>query len=199
MKTLSLEVIQLMIVFNLDAKKTYELITNTLKENININTIREIFKEIRRVIVEYYFILYQSEILGERDAHDYFSIDESLFTHLKDGTKIWIIGIINNANKDYRIEVSKTKDSESLKKFLINYIEPGNTIICDEWSRYQFIDNLNGYTRITHHHKRRFRVGLTSTSHIEGLWSIIKSKVNDNYHIIPSKLKLKPENLMDMK
>ena len=86
-----------------------------------------------------------------------------------------------------------------LKKFLINYIEPENTIICDGWSSYQFIGKLNGYTRITHHHKRRFRVGLTSTSHIEGLWSIIKSKVNDNYHIIPSKLKLKPENLMDMK
>lgn len=183
-----LEVIRAMLVLNLNAKKAYELITNTLKENININTLRAIYKEIRNIICRYYFILYQSESLGEFNAHEYFSIDESLFTHLKDGTQIWVIGIINNLTKDFRLEATKSRDAETLEKFLINYIQPGNTIICDGWSGYQFIDGLNGFTRITHNHGAGdFGYGLASTSHIEGLWSILKSKIKDSYHIIPSK------------
>ena len=83
-----LEVIRCMLVYNLNAKKTFYMIKNTLKENININIIREIFKEIRKIIARYHYIIYQSEYLGERDSNSFFSIDESLFTHLKDGTQI---------------------------------------------------------------------------------------------------------------
>ena len=52
------EVIRCMLVYNLNAKKTFDMINKTLKENININTIREIFKEIRKIIARYYNIIY---------------------------------------------------------------------------------------------------------------------------------------------
>ena len=157
-----------MIVYNLNAKKSFAMIKNTLKENINLNIIREIFKEIRKIIARYYRIIYQAEYLSERDSNSFFSIDESLFTHLKDGTQIWVIRIIDNQKKDFLIEATKNRDLESLKTFLVNYIEQGNTIICDGWSGYQFIDTLVGYTWITHiHGGDDFGYGLISTSHIE--------------------------------
>ena len=90
--------------------------------------------------------------------------------------------------KHFRVKATKSRDAATLEKFLINYIQPGNTIIWDGWSGYQFIDGLNGFTRITYNHNvGDFGYGLALTFHIEALWAILKSKIKDSYHIIPSK------------
>jgi hypothetical protein len=47
---------------------------------INIITIRDILKEIRKVFYRYYYIDYQSCILGEKNHNQNFSFDELLFT-----------------------------------------------------------------------------------------------------------------------
>ena len=99
-----------MLVLILNAKKAYELITNTLKENININTLREIHKEIRNVISRYYFILFQSESLGELNAHEYFS--KSCFIINKNKN----IKIYNNLSKIKKIKKYKFLN-RSKKKF----------------------------------------------------------------------------------
>ena len=40
-----------------------------------------LFKEIRKVIYNYYLIQYNVDTFGEENGHRYYSIDESLFVH----------------------------------------------------------------------------------------------------------------------
>ena len=60
----------------------------------------------------------------------------------------------------------------------------------DGWAGYSFLDNPNsGYTRIPHiHGGGDFGFGLESTSHIESIWSQIKSKIKESYHLYPHKV-----------
>jgi len=49
-----------------------------------------------------------------------------------------------------------------------SYLEPGNTIITDGWSGYNFLDEMAEYTHDKHiHGGGDFGFGLNSTSHIE--------------------------------
>ena len=52
------------------------------------------------------------------------------------------------------------------------------------------MENSNsGYTRIPHiHGGGDFGFALESTSHIESIWSQIKSKINESYHLYPHKV-----------
>ena len=54
-----------------------------------------------------------------------FSMDELLFNHGKNNTQIWILGIINNASKEFRLEATKTRDSSTLKKFVKKFVATG--------------------------------------------------------------------------
>ena len=45
-------------------------------------------------------------------------IDESLFTHGKNGMQIWVIGAINTTTKELRVEPIKEINSESIKLFI---------------------------------------------------------------------------------
>ena len=53
---------------------------NEYNETISLETIKFIYTEIWSVFSKYYNIVYQSEILGDKNANKKFSVDESLFT-----------------------------------------------------------------------------------------------------------------------
>ena len=58
-----------------------------------------------------------------------------------------------------------------MKKFIYNYIEPGDFIVSHHWASYDWIDEDENYTlRIHNHANVDFGSGLESTSHIESLW-----------------------------
>ena len=78
-----------------------------------------------------------------KDCHKQFSIDESLFSHTDIGDKIWVLGIIDNQTKDFRLNISLKRDQNVLKSFITRYVEPGNTIITDGWSGYNFLGSLD--------------------------------------------------------
>ena len=114
-------------------------------------------------------------------------MDENLINH-KNGLQIWLLGVINNQSKVFRIEGTFNRDATTIEKFIQIYIEKGNTIVSDMWGGYRFLDEVNsGYTHISHnHHNGIFGTGLQSSSHIEAIWNIIKSKIKNNY-VIPNK------------
>lgn len=62
-----------------------------------------------------------------------FSSDESLFTH-HNQKQIWILGIVNNSTKEFRLEASYNRDADSMEKFLTNNAKGGNTIISNRWA-----------------------------------------------------------------
>jgi len=182
------EVLKCFLVYELNAEKAHEYITETIKESINIETIRKIYNSIRDVIKRYLFIEYESEILGEKDKHDIFAVDESLFSHTSSGDQAWVLGIISNYTKSFRLEVTKERNSAILKKFITKFVEPGNKIITDGWSGYSFLSDEPGYLWDVHNHGAGdFGLGINTTSYIESLWQEIKSKIKHTYYIIPSK------------
>jgi hypothetical protein len=85
------------------------------------------------IIYRYYYILYQSEYLEKAKSSDIYAIDENLFCHTRDGSQVWVIGIINNRTKDFRLEASKIGNSETIKKFLLKFIDKRNSEISDGW------------------------------------------------------------------
>lgn len=130
----------------------YKYLTKDLLINISLDAITRIYSEIRTVITKYYNILYQSEILGMKDCHKQFSEDESLLSHTDNGDKIWVLGIIDNQTKEFRLNISLKRDQNALKSFITRYVEPGNTIIIDGWSGYNFLGNLDNYSHDIHIH-----------------------------------------------
>ena len=133
-------------------------------------------------------ILYASESISSKNKNEFFSMDESLINHKK-GRQIWLLGVINNQSKEFRIEGTFNRDASTIAKFIQNYIEKGNTIVFDMWAGFHFLDDANsGYTHISNnHHNGIFGIGLQSTSHIEAIWNIIKNKIKNIYYVIPNK------------
>ncbi len=148
-----------------------------ITKEINKALVLWVYKEIRDVIYRYYRIVYISESLEELNQIDYYSVDKSLLGHRND-TQIWIVWKINIRKKDFRIKGVLKSDSETLKKFITVYVPNGSNIVTDQWVGYYFLDrNNSGYTYFTHNHGGRdFGMGIESTSYIETLWSILKSK-----------------------
>lgn len=101
------------------------------------------------------------------------------------------MGEIDNTNRDFWLEAGYVRDGAVLEKFIRMNIEEGNHIITDSWLGYNFMNRPNsGYIHISHNHGREnFGLGEESTSHIEGLWSILKGKIKSTYKVISSKYK----------
>jgi hypothetical protein len=83
--------------------------------------------------------------------------------------------------------VFKSRNEEDMKTFIYNHIRENNTIITDGWSAYNFLDDSN-YIHEVHIHgpQGNFGFGLHSTSHIEGIWGTLKTKINKIYNCIPT-------------
>ena len=87
------------------------------------------------------------------------------------GQQIWVLGIIDNYSKDFRLNLTLDRNQETLKSFIARYVEPGNTIVTDGWQGYDFLSNTDDYRHDRHVHGRGdFGYGLNSTSHIESIW-----------------------------
>ena len=171
-----------------NAQTCFNNLKKELNQSISLETINNIYGEIRNVIGKYYNILYQSEILGEKDAHRNFSVDESLFCHNQNGEDIWVLGIVDNISKDFRLEITNQWNQQVLKKFITTYVETGNTIITEGWSGYNFNNNMHGYIRDMYiHGGGDFSLRLNSSSHIESIWSQLKAIIKKMYYIIPFK------------
>lgn len=74
-----------------------------------------------------------------------------------------------------------------MKKIINAHIETGNIITSDGWAAYSWLDlPFSGYVHSVHNHgKGDFDNGLDSTSHIETLWSHLKTIIRKIYYIFP--------------
>lgn len=52
-------------------------------------------------------------MLGEKDENKYFSIDESLISHLG-GKIVWLLGVIDNIKKEFLLEASFKRDETTI-------------------------------------------------------------------------------------
>ena len=78
---------------------------------------------------------------------------------------VWVLGIINNFTKEFRLECSIKRDEFSLTKFIKKFEEKGNTIISDGWAGYQNLEN-EGYHHDVHIHMKEVTLDL-ALSHLQ--------------------------------
>ena len=93
----------------------------------------------RNCIERYMHVVYNSEYISERNKFQNFSVDESLFGHINN-KQIWILGSINTQTKEFRLEPTYDRTTETIKKFITFYIKTGNYINTDGFSSYDFLD-----------------------------------------------------------
>ena len=174
--------------------KNATLIRKYLKEKynntkINIRIIFKIMLYIRKCIAQYLNYIYLTKEISQINGNVPYAIDESLFTH-KNNIPIWVVGIVSTTNKEnLRLHTTKIRNLNYLRTFIHKYIEPGNRIISDGWQGYQFLNNNNsGYIHISYNHGGgHWGIGELSTSHIEGIWSYLKTTIKRIYYSIPNK------------
>ena len=108
------------------------IITSNPKKNfvVSKNVISKIYKTLRNIIERYLYIIYNVEIFGEENQNLYFSADECMFGHEFD-EPVWILGIINNTNKDFRLEIANSRDTNTIKAFISRHVKKGNKIYTD--------------------------------------------------------------------
>ena len=103
------------------------------------------------------------------------------------------MGIINNKTHDFRIDYTKSRDSNAIKNFISRHVQKGNKICTNGWAGYDYLDSPDsGYQRFKHNHGGGdFDYAEQSSSHIEGIWSVLKSKIKNSYYVFPTKNILK--------
>lgn len=99
------------------------------------------------------------------------------------------MGVINNTTKNFRIVGSLNWDSSTLLRFIKKYVHTGIQIVKDSWGGYNCFDSPDlGYQHKKFNHGLGlFEAGVQSTSQIEVIWNILKSKIKNSYCIIPGK------------
>ena len=100
--------------------------------------------------------------------------------------KLWVLGIINNTDKNFRLECTIKRDTVTLTNFVKKYVEPGNTIVSDGWPAYSNLNEEGYYHNVHIHGGGDFGFGLNSISTIESLWHALKVKIQTTYRTIPS-------------
>lgn len=74
---------------------------NTRQHSITWKALREFYTKIRSVIYIDYIIAYSTEFMGLENGNNFYSTDESLFNHDINGNQLWVLGVIENINKDF--------------------------------------------------------------------------------------------------
>ena len=176
------------LLFDFIAQKTYKYFIEELNIDVSTIVISKVYEEMRQIISNYINIEYQSNLLGELNSRKYYSVDECNIITIN-GTQIWLLGIIDNENKDFRIEPILSRNTVALKNFINKYVSSGNYIVTDGWRGYDFLDKPDsGYRRFKHNHgSGDFGYGQQSTSHIESIWAQIRAKIKEIYHSMPHK------------
>lgn len=116
------------------------------------------------------------------------AVDFSLFCLNHGIEQIWLIGLINTRNKNYRIEAVKSRNSGILEKIIRHHIGTGNNIVTDGWHVYNWMNSLNsGYLRTIHMYgKYDFGYDEESTSHVESAMGDLKQKLRAFYMAVKS-------------
>ena len=185
--TLTRYIVELSLVHLKNANEIYESFRKSEQPyNISKQHILEILLNMRKIISKYYEDIYKLEEIALENGNDYLSIDESLFVHTGDISKC-VVGIINNRSREIRLEIVDNRTTETMKNIINRYIPRGNIIVTDDFSSYRWLDDpSSGYVHSVHNHGHgNFGSGLDSTSHIEALWSNLKSLIKTVYTVIP--------------
>ena len=106
-----------------NGQQIYDIIKSKITNyQISQKHIYEILTAARFYISHYYKDLYILEDYSVENNHDSYSVDESQFIR-NDNVGVWLIGIINNSTKKFRLAMSEIRDAETLKFSFIKMLK----------------------------------------------------------------------------
>ena len=93
---------------------------------------------------------------------------------------------------NFRVVSNLSRNEKVSKKFIKKFVYAGNTIVSNQFPGYNLLDMRNsGYNNLSFNHRNTsFEAGLGSSSHIEAIWHILKSKIRNAYYVIPKTIYL---------
>ena len=113
-----LEVVKCLFALNLNAKKAFKFLNEEKFIKLSLTQIRNIYHKIRETIYYYYLLEYEIEDFGLENQNHHFSLDESMFCHDLNGRQIWVLGMIENETKSFRVVCSYNRDANVIKSFI---------------------------------------------------------------------------------
>jgi len=94
----------------------------------------------------------------------------------------WIIGAFDRSTKRVKLAIVTGRDQVTINKFINDNIEPGSTLITEEWRRYSEYSTA-GFWHVTINHSRYYvnpRDSSIHTNTIERLWRTLKERIPKN-------------------
>ena len=76
-----MEILKSFIEFNFNCKEAFNYLRNINHHTVSEKFIFDFYTSIREVIYKYYIIEYNSEEMGNENSFQFYSTDESLFSH----------------------------------------------------------------------------------------------------------------------
>jgi len=157
------------------ANRTFEVL-NALHVRISYETVKRIYREIRRSISDYMNLgLYSRPLRGR------IQMDEALFTHRagpgrRGSRQVWVVGMLEERTSEAFCFVVQNRNARTINQLVQQYILPGSFIIHDGWGGY------NGIPHNYRHHRCLNREGeVDNTSRVEGLWGELRAFVRNIY------------------
>ena len=68
---------------------------------------------------------YATENMRTEIANKFYSSDESLFSHYIKRNSLFLLGIIDNSTKNFRLNLAKDRDSRTIETFILKAIPNG--------------------------------------------------------------------------
>lgn len=176
-----MEILKCFIEFKFNCKEEPNYLCNINHYTVREKFIRDFYTAIREAIYKYYVIQYASEDMGNENSFQFYSTDESLFSHDINGKKLQILGVTENSSKYFRSTLAFNRDVDTLKAFITSNFAKGINLATDCWSWYDWINARNsGYGLFEHIHGHNyFGRGIETNNLIESIWAIKnRNKIN---------------------
>ena len=172
-----IEILKCFLYLELNAEKALKFLKEDKKITISKRTLLKIYQIFRNIIYKYMHLVYETEVIGDANKNEFYSADESLITH-HNYKQIWLLGVINNTTKKFRIAGSYNRDSSTLSRFIKKLVTVGNQIVTDSWGGYNWLNSpLSGCQHIKYNHGLGlFGWSLQSTFHMEAIWNFKNRK-----------------------
>ncbi len=103
----------------------------------------------------------------------------------RSGSKTAVLGIVERGHEVYARKVNQT-DLETLKPIIESKVEPGATIMTDEWRAYEHL-SVKFDHMVIKHSDGIYVAGKIHTNTIEGFWSLLKRGIVGIYHFVSFK------------
>ena len=111
--------------YKFNIQEAMNFLRKTKHQEISEKFIRNFYNKMRKYIYLYYILEYATENMRTEIANKFYSSDESLFSHYIKRNSLFLLGIIDNSTKNFRLNLAKDRDSRTIETFILKAIPNG--------------------------------------------------------------------------